>query len=304
MPTIYVRPIPEHVIPGQRLGRHVRHDSRSLAYPYTAPERELKPVLWTRHTPILNQGDIGSCTGNAMTGALGTEPDYAGLPAAHPALDEAEALTLYSAATKLDPYAGSFTYPPPPGSGQDTGSDGLSVAKAAQKAGLISGYTHCFSLAQMRQALQAGPVIVGVNWYDSFDNPDGNGQVAISRNATVRGGHEFEVRGDDGTNFYADNSWGQDWGPLGGSFTFTLGTMEQLLAEQGDCTVPVPAAQPAPTPTPTPDQPTPADVAFAAVLNGTDRPGHPWIDEHHVAYNHRVQQAAIIWLQAKNLYGD
>jgi hypothetical protein len=72
-------------------------------------------------------------------------------------------------------------------------------------------------------------------------------------------------------------------------------------------TLPVPAPPtpaPVPTPTPTPDQPTPADVAFAAVLNGTDRPGHPWIDEHHVAYNHKVQQAAISWLQAKGLYGD
>jgi hypothetical protein len=63
-------------------------------------------------------------------------------------------------------------------------------------------------------------------------------------------------------------------------------------------------APPAPVPTPTPDQPTPADVAFAAVLNGTDRPGHPWIDEHHEAYNHRVQMAARTWLASKNLLGD
>jgi hypothetical protein len=299
MPRIYVQHIHEHRIPGKRLGRHIRQDSRSALYPYRARAGVvISAQLWARRIPILDQGDLGSCTGNALTGALGTDPDYADLPAGHPALDEAEAVKLYSAATKLDDYPGS--YPP-----QDTGSDGISVCKAAQAAGLISGYTHCTDLPMMEAALMAGPVIVGVNWYDSFDRPDSTGYVEISADAFVRGGHEFLVRGIDPASqrFRADNSWGTSWGD-GGSFQFSYATMTRLLAEQGDCTVPVPVAQPAPVPTPTPDQPTPADVAFAAVLNGTDRPGHPWIDEHHVAYNHRVQQAAIIWLQAKNLYGD
>ena len=32
MSEIYVRTIPETIVEGKRLGRHVRHDPRSLAY--------------------------------------------------------------------------------------------------------------------------------------------------------------------------------------------------------------------------------------------------------------------------------
>jgi hypothetical protein len=247
MARIYQRHIDEEIISGMRLGRHVRFDSRSLMYLYQAPaERVIEAKLWPRNIAILDQGELGSCTGNALTGALGTDPDYEGLPSGHPALDENEAVALYSAATQLDDYDGS--YPP-----DDTGSDGISVCKAGQQAGLISGYQHCTDLATTEQALQDGPVIVGVNWYSSFDTPASDGTVSISKHAYVRGGHEFEVRGIDPASkmFFADNSWAADWGNKG-SFQFSYDTMSRLLSEQGDCTVPVPAAVPAPTPTPTP----------------------------------------------------
>jgi hypothetical protein len=298
MTRIYVQHIHEHVIPGRRLGRHIRQDSRSAAYPYRARAGVvISAQLWARRIPILNQGDLGSCTGNALTGALGTDPDYGDLPAGHPELNEAEAVKLYSAATQLDGYPGS--YPP-----SDTGSDGISVCKAAQQAGLISGYTHCTDLATMEAALMSGPVIVGVSWYDSFDDPDSSGYVAISKGAQVRGGHEFLVRGIDPETerFRADNSWGTGWGDQG-SFQFSYATMSQLLAEQGDCTVPVPIAQPAPVPVPTPDQPTPADIAFAHVMTGTGH-GTPWIAEHHIGGNGRVAAAAKVWLAEKGLLGD
>jgi len=188
--TVYTQHIPEQIVPGKRLGRHIRIDSRSAAYPYTAPERAIAAVLWHRNIPILDQGNLGSCTGNAITGALGCDPDWANLPAGHPVLDEAEAVALYSAATSLDAYPGA--YPP-----DDTGSDGVSACKAAQIAGLLSGYTHCFDFPTMQQALQAGPVIIGINWYSSFDHPSSGGSVSITPDAFVRGGHEIVVRGDD-----------------------------------------------------------------------------------------------------------
>src|SRR5262249_23759592 len=147
------------------------------------------------------------------------------------------------------------------------------------------------TLYAMEQALQAGPVLVGVNWYSSFDDPDASGYVTITSGASVRGGHEFLVRGIDpgAQRFHADNSWGADWGDRG-MFQFSYATMERLLSEQGDCTVPVPAALPAPVPVPMIEPPTAADAAFGHVLTGIDRPGHPWIDEHHSAYNRKVQQ--------------
>lgn len=290
MPTIFVRHIPEYVIPGMRLGRHVRYDSRNAFYPYWAPQRAVQAQVWARHTPILDQGNLGSCTGNAITGALGCDPLLAALPATHPVLDETEAVHLYSRATQLDNYPGA--YPP-----NDTGSDGVSAAKAAQKDGLISGYTHCTDIATMEQALQAGPVIIGINWYDSFDAPDSSGYVSISKGASVRGGHEVVVRGIDpvAQRFAADNSWGASWG-VKGSFQFSYATMERLLSEQGDCTVPMPL-----TVAPPPPPPADPDATFAAVLLAQNAAGKAWVDQRHYGYVEKVANAGRAWLDAKNL---
>src|SRR4051794_27982304 len=59
----------EHVHEGMRLGRHLELDSRSLAF---LPDPELlrkpiKPAEWVPPIPTLNQGQLGSCTGNAGT---------------------------------------------------------------------------------------------------------------------------------------------------------------------------------------------------------------------------------------------
>lgn len=211
------------------LGRVVQHDPRSRAFAVQVNEAApLKKVLWHRYGTVLNQGRLGSCTGNAIAGALNTAPFWK--PGR--TLTEKDAVVLYCAATHLDDVPGS--YPP-----DDTGSSGLAVCKAAKVAGLISGYTHAFSLAQALQALMSGPVITGIDWHSGFDHPDANGVVTAS--GWVRGGHEFEVVGyDPATQLVtAINSWGRSWGPIAGRFKFTSVTWGQLLDAQGDVTVPV-----------------------------------------------------------------
>lgn len=239
-----------------RLGRHVGHDSRSLAYQVDPRDVQVVSKMWARHTPILDQGDVGSCTGNAAAGALGCDPLDV-----QSALDETEALKLYHEATTLDSDPG--TYPP-----DDTGSTGLAVAKACQNDGLISGYTHAMSIQAMQAALMDGPVIVGVNWYDGFDNPDADGLVTIT--GSVRGGHEFVVRGIDVENqlFHADNSWGASWGK-DGSFSFSIGDMKRLLSEEGDAVLFAPISGPAPTPVPQPGPipPTPGPTPVVVVTD-------------------------------------
>lgn len=242
---LYYRHIEEHVIPGKRLGRHVLHDPRSLNFLVPAGATPILARTWRRYTPILDQGNLGSCTGNAAAGVLGSAPFYGSLAARRKAgltLDEREAVSLYSSATHLDPFSGS--YPP-----TDTGSNGLSVAKAALKAGLISSYRHATSLLAMQTALQTGPVCIGINWYDSFDAPNPNtGRVSISPNAVVRGGHEVEVRVLDTRDrlFRLSNSWTPGWG-INGEATFSWDDMDRLLHEQGDCTQFVPLGATAPT---------------------------------------------------------
>jgi hypothetical protein len=267
----FVRHIPEVPVPGKPLGRHIRHDPRSLDY-LTAAAPDMSALVSVRHQrmiPVLDQGELGSCTGNAAEGCLGSSPFYDAIPVgavgrpfpatdrASAGHDEAQAVALYSAATNLDGYDGGW----PP---QDTGSDGLSVAKACQQLGLISGYQHATSLEAALTALAAGPVIAGINWYSSFDQPDAEGVISIGKRAAVRGGHEICVDELDVENrrIGFTNSWGDSWG-VGGRAYMSWDTFGQLLAEDGDVTVFVPLTQPAPTPTP----PVPADpLAELAVM--------------------------------------
>ena len=250
------RRIPEFPIPGKPLGRHEHTDSRSALYPFRPKVvRDLSSVLWHRDIGVLDQGNLGSCTGNALAGAIGTDPLYPTLPAGHAPVDEALAVRLYSLATSLDSYPGQ--YPP-----NDTGSDGIDVCKAGVQLGWISGYTHATDVTGMAQALMEQSVIIGINWYDSFDNPASDGTVTISPRAQVRGGHEVQVLGmDPGTRmFVAENSWGPDWG-YHGTFQFSFDTMTRLLGEGGDCTVPLALGS-----TPTPPPPPPPNPAQPPVL--------------------------------------
>ena len=275
--TLYFQRFPETPVAGKRLGWHRLHDSRSDAYQFRAVRAV--PVVskeWPRHIPILDQGNLGSCTGNAMTGAAGTDPLWPALPSGHVTLDEREAIALYSAATKLDPYPGS--YPP-----TDTGSDSTSVNKAAQQAGLTSGYTHATSAGDVLQALMAGPVTLGIPWYEGFDDPDANGVVSIA--GSIRGGHEIVCRRVDITRklIGPDNSWGTSFG-VNGSFWFSFDDLDRLLGEGGDCVCPVPLTAPAPVPVPVPVPPggDPAVQTFLA-----DTIVESWASSnHHGAARH------------------
>jgi hypothetical protein len=251
---MYVRRIEEHAVPGRRLGRHVRHDPRSLRYQVEARALgDLTSVRHHRYVPVLDQGDVGSCTGNAALGAIGTGALFEALagntlqPSTTDAeQDEQRALALYSAATRLDDYDGS--YPP-----VDTGSDGLSVAKAAQALGLISGYQHATSLEAALTALAAQPVITGINWYDSFDYPLPSGFMTITDGAQVRGGHEVCLDELDVENerVWFTNSWSTGWG-VDGRACLGWDDFGRLLSEDGDVTAFTPVSQPAPQPTPDP----------------------------------------------------
>jgi hypothetical protein len=235
------RQIPQRLDTPYQLGRHVNHDERSRLYPFSvSPEavgRGIGSIMWIRHVPIFDQGNLGSCTGNAAAGWLATDnelraglvefTDKNGLVSV---LDEADAIDIYSAATVIDPWDGA--YPP-----DDTGSDGLSVAKVLQSLGYIDVYTHGFSLDDLLLALQTGPVLVGTNWYDHMFYPDDRGVVTIGGN--VAGGHEYLCVGidDPQQELHFANSWGLGWGD-GGYFRMSYATMTRLLSEDGDVTVP------------------------------------------------------------------
>lgn len=228
-PKIHLRILREKPLAGLgRLGRHVEHDPRSRSF--SAGTSAIVSVMHERHGPAFQQGDLGSCTGNAMAGALMTEPLWK--PGRK--LVEKDAVALYRLATTLDDIPGK--YPP-----EDTGSSGLAVMKAAVKKKYITGYAHTFSLEQLLGSLVLRPGILGVNWYDSFDAPRKDGECRLTAGARSRGGHEVQLFGIDAKKerVWCYNSWGATWGGRkNGTFWFSWKTLRRLLDEEGDATFP------------------------------------------------------------------
>ncbi|HZC73199.1 MAG TPA: C1 family peptidase [Jatrophihabitans sp.] len=225
---------------GARLGRNMWLDSRSLAHMVENDVHEMSQPLngqsWERVLAVLDQGQLGSCTGNAGTGALGTQPFYdaVGREVLPSTIDAGEAekfaVQLYSDATVVDGYPGD--YPP-----EDTGSSGLAICKVLKTRGTITGYRWARSAYGFLRLLQNGPVLQGMPWYNAFFDPDQDGFIDSNPSWTssgVAGGHEVEAVGvelDTADAFNSVityvNSWGTGWGDAG-RFRMRLRTYEQL----------------------------------------------------------------------------
>lgn len=225
--TERLRLLDEHPGAGGRLGRHVHHDEQSKAFPLRAvtPTAPLIHRLWYRYLPVLDQGDVGACTGYAAAGMVGSKPVWPLVPrSTRPSCD---GLRIYELDTTLDDVPGA--YPP-----DDTGSTGLAAMKACQQLGLITSYRWGFGIDDVLQALSSkGAVCLGTNWYEGFDRPSSSGVVRIA--GSVRGGHEYEAVGIDpkARTIRCVNSWGPTWGDHG-RFTLRWDDLDRLLAEQGD----------------------------------------------------------------------
>lgn len=223
-----------------RLGRNLWLDGRSLAHMVENDVHEMSRPLsgqsWERVLAVLDQGKLGSCTGNAGTGALGTQPFYDAvgksvLPdATDAAAGEAFAVKLYEDATVVDGYPGS--YPP-----DDTGSSGLAICKVLKTRGTIAGYRHARTAYGFLRLLQSGPVLQGMPWYNAFFTPDAQGFIDSDPNwssSGLAGGHEVEAVGvelDENDAFNSVityvNSWSTSWGDAG-RFRMRLRTYEKL----------------------------------------------------------------------------
>lgn len=281
-----------------RLGRHINHDARSRRYPVRATE-QIESVQHVRHAPVFDQGDLGSCTGNAAVGCLATGTFFGTLSDGEKQtwpLDETGAVRVYSLATKLDNFAGA--YPP-----DDTGSDGLSVAKVLAEGGLISGYRHAFSIDALLAGLMSTPCIVGTEWTDDMFTADETG--IIHPTGAAAGGHEYVcdqfVREGDhfGSRRWVapfdmlgfTNSWGTSWADEGRHYV-SVAEFASLLSRDGDATFFVPSDQAAPEPVPVPALD--ADEELAAKVARWARKTDP-----RTAIKPR--RAVVDWLNAKGL---
>lgn len=228
--------IPEIVVPGRRLGSHIVHDERSKEHPADRAARIVAVVHKALGLPF-NQANLGKCTCEATGGSVNSAPNYK--PPAKPKTDK-DTDELYKLETKDE----GQPWPP-----NDPGGSGLEVCKAAKAMGWISRYTHAFGVQHALEALVKRPVITGIPWFDTFDSPDANGLVSLSRGAQIRGYHELVVLRiiPEHELVGLAQSWGKDWGvpdaemglPDGGAFYMSYETWAECLKRQGDVTVPI-----------------------------------------------------------------
>lgn len=207
------------------LGRKVQHDTRSLHYPALTGPQPIVDKTWRLYGSDLDQGYVGACTGFAMTHALNSKPNhYVG----QRTLRADDAYRLYSLATQVDEFPGAWNMD---GTGEDTGSSALGVAKAAQRLGHITSYRWAFGIDHVLRALMDGPVLIGSNWHSSMFHPAQDGLVRPE--GPVVGGHEYLLVGRRRGRLLCQNSWGSEWG-VHGRFSISPEDLDALLQARGD----------------------------------------------------------------------
>jgi hypothetical protein len=289
VPEIYRERLPRHPL----LGRHVHLDSRSRAYAVQPGTVAVRSVRHTAHIGILDQGQVGACTGFSATSCAYHEP-YATLTSKpwKYAPTAAGALAWYHENTVEDGFAG--TYLP-----DDTGSDGLTASKVAREAGISTGYQPALDLDSSLAALMTAPGITGIPWYQSMFDVDSSGLVTVDVRSGLAGGHELCVdevvtadRPGNGTGQLlvgGPNSWGAGWGAAG-RWYLTAADWWKLRKQDGDVYFWTPATLPAPTPIPAPD----ADATLWAATKS-------WTGGNHIGANASAARAVKAWAKAKGL---
>lgn len=162
----------------------------------------------------LNQGVEGACVGFGWTGFLNAKPrshDF----------ENAYAFSLYHECTRIDQFPGTWK------SGQQ-GTDVRVGAKVLKARSLINAYAFAESVEAVAQwLLSRGPIVVGVPWYASQDDPQGpHGYAYVDESSGLRGFHCVALDAvawtgsSEGSWFGFPQSWGPSWGNNGrGRFT-------------------------------------------------------------------------------------
>ncbi len=205
------------------LMRRLLPDARTL----TLPTRK----TWGITKTALNQGNTGTCVGHAWRNFLRCAP-------IRTVSADPSAFDIYRSAVSKDQWSDNDDEInlPDSHSGLDFGTSVRAGAEAVTGFGLLKSYLWAFELQPaVEWVLTEGPVVLGTNWYSSFQRPDKEGIVRISENASVQGGHAYLWRGVDTRRALArcSNSWGDDWG-RSGEFLLPFRDLERLIHEDGE----------------------------------------------------------------------
>jgi C1A family cysteine protease len=180
--------------------------------------------------PVYDQGELGSCTGNALAAAVQHADPERGQPSrlfiyyaerviehtvAHDAgaciRDGIKALASVGVCAEAEwPYdVAKFKTKPAAKCYEDA------------QAGKIAAYHRITSLSTLKASLAAGhPVVIGFTAYESFESEEvaNTGVLELpAEGESVLGGHAVLVVGydDDAERVIVRNSWGAEWGQAG-----------------------------------------------------------------------------------------
>jgi hypothetical protein len=210
-----------------------RFDDRSRSFPIrgavalpSVPAR--KRLQWAVPPVPLNQGREGACVGFGWTHEAMATPVRVVF-----ADGEKFARDTYRAAQRIDEWEGEAY----------EGTSVLAGAKVLVDSGYLKEYRWAFSPADVVLALHtSGPVVLGVNWYESMYGAD-HGIVRVD--GALAGGHCILARAwaapdeifpdEQAIGLY--NSWGPSWGDKGRAW-MRYSDLERLMREGGEACVP------------------------------------------------------------------
>jgi hypothetical protein len=189
---------------------------------------------WAIGAKALNQGNTGTCVGHAWRNFLRCAPVQTEKGGPSP-------FDIYRSAVAVDEWTENDDESTLPDGdpGLDAGTSVRAGAKAVTAFKRLKSYLWAFALQPaVEWVLTKGPVVMGTDWWSSFQRPDSEGIVKISPTARVIGGHAYLWRGVNVKRALAlcSNSWGDTWGKSG-DFYLPFRDLERLIAENGEvCT--------------------------------------------------------------------
>lgn len=203
-----------------------RLDHRNLPYRMAAAGDLGRSRFWSPSVQVLDQGREGACVGHCVTHEYGASP-------VRGKVSNSLAYDVYKRAQQLDPWPGEDY-------------EGTSVRAgmlAGRERGWWTGFRWALSMPELRAALDLGPVVIGVDWYEGmYDAPGG----IVRPTGRVVGGHCLLVtgytprhRGIRGPAWRLRNSWGKTWGANGTAYIPAADLAQILFAAGGEAAVPV-----------------------------------------------------------------
>lgn len=186
---------------------------------------------WPISSNHLDQGETSTCVGHGWCNFLRCAP-------VRTKVGEPEAYNIYRGAVVLDPWKENDAEAKLPDASpkMESGTTVHAGSQAVLNQGYLDSVAWAFSLqTAVEWVLTMGPLVIGINWYDSMFDANSKGVISISPGASLAGGHCLLWRGVNTSSAQAllTNSWGNTWAKKGDAL-ISLKDMERLIHEQGE----------------------------------------------------------------------